>query len=349
MKWEIEVLSKSTSGLTRIHIFNLFKESKASKIPISLKVISEKKKVLIENECSGLVEFVSPKYGLEAVAGMEKTKMSLQSVIKNIKAGETHKVPMGLAFLGPMGTAKTFTATAFAGECGMTCLKFKNIYEKWVGASEGNLEKILNVADALGFVVIVIDEIDRSLTSRSEGDSGTSSRIFARLKDFMSDTSHRGRVIFLVLSNRPDKVDPDIFRAGRIDKKIPFFFPETPAERKLILEKMLQKNGIQYEVSNWEKISQQTEGYSGADLEAIAILASETSDENGHEKAQQEDLETAVEDYLPSRHEEMIEYMTLLAVFHCSSKRLLPEKLSKISPSELNQRLEFLRRQIGIL
>jgi SpoVK/Ycf46/Vps4 family AAA+-type ATPase len=253
---------------------------------------------------------------------------------------------MGLAFLGPMGTAKTFTATAFAGECGMTCLKFKNIYEKWVGASEGNLEKILNIADALGFVVIVIDEIDRSLTSRSEGDSGTSSRIFARLKDFMSDTSHRGRVIFLVLSNRPDKVDPDIFRAGRIDKKIPFFFPETPEERKLILEKMLQKNHIQYEVTNWEKVSQQTEGHSGADLEAIAILASEIADDSGHEKVQPEDLESAVEDYLPSRNEEMIEYMTLLAIFHCSSKRLLPDKLAKISPAELNQRLELLRMKL---
>ena len=173
------------------------------------------------------------------------------------REGKYSKVPMGIAFIGPMGTAKTFTATAFAGECGVACLKFRNIYERWVGASEGNLEKILDVVEALGPVVLIIDEIDRAMTgSRSEGDSGTSSRIYARLKEFMSETSHRGQIITLVMSNRPDRVDPDIFRAGRIDLKIPFFLPETQEEQEAILRKMAEKNGITLQVTDFSEVTE---------------------------------------------------------------------------------------------
>ena len=64
-------------------------------------------------------------------------------VVKNIKDGNYRRVPMGIFFVGPMGTGKTFIAEAFAGESGLTCLKLKNFRDKWVGSTEANLEKIL--------------------------------------------------------------------------------------------------------------------------------------------------------------------------------------------------------------
>ena len=101
----------------------------------------------------------------------------------------------------------------------MTCLTFKNFREKWVGSTEGNLEKILDLVDALGYVLLIIDEADRSLSS-GDNDGGTSSRVIARLKEFMSDTSHRGRVVILMMTNRPDKLDVDLKRPGRFDLKM---------------------------------------------------------------------------------------------------------------------------------
>lgn len=333
-------LAEATAGLMRLHLLHLFREAKGDGKPVRLADIAGRKKAIIEGECGGLVEMVSPAYGLDAVAGMEEAKRALRQVVQNVREGARARVPMGIAFIGPMGTAKTFTATAFAGECGMACLKFRNIYERWVGASEGNLEKVLDVVEALGPVVLVMDEIDRSMTGgRSEGDSGTSSRIYARLKEFMSDTSHRGRIILLVMSNRPDRVDPDIFRAGRIDLKVPFFLPETPEEQEAILRKMAEKNGVALQVADLSPVTERTKGASGADLEAVVLLAAQIADEQGRQAVTEEDLLAAAQDYIPTRDEGTIAYMTLLAVYYCSSRRLLPERFRGMSNEEIGRRL----------
>lgn len=78
---------------------------------------------------------------------------------------------------------------------------------------------------------MIIDEGDRAFGgSDEEGDGGTSSRVIALIKEFMSDTSNRGRILFLLMTNRPDKLDSDIKRAGRLDRKIPFLYSQTAAE-----------------------------------------------------------------------------------------------------------------------
>ena len=195
------------------------------------RLIARRKREILERECFGLVEFVEPAHGFEVVGGMDEVKKDLLVIAENIREGRTSRVPMGILFTGPMGTGKTFVAEAFAKECGLTTIKLKNFRSKWVGATEGNLEKILNVIQAIGQVVVIIDEGDRAFGSGDgEGDGGTSSRVIARIKEFMSDTSNRGRILFLVMTNRPDKLDVDLKRAGRLDRKIPFLYSQTPEE-----------------------------------------------------------------------------------------------------------------------
>ena len=165
-------------------------------------------------------------------------------IADSIRDGQIARVPMGILFTGPMGTGKTFVAEAFARECGLTTIKLKNFRSKWVGATEGNLEKILNVIRAIGQVVVIIDEGDRAFgNTDGEGDGGTSSRVIARIKEFMSDTSNRGRILFLVMTNRPDKLDVDLKRAGRLDRKIPFLYSQTPEEVENVARAFVRKNG----------------------------------------------------------------------------------------------------------
>src|SRR6185503_10594878 len=148
-----------------------------------------------ERECFGLVEFLTPSFGFEVVGGMEEVKKELTAIAESIREGRTSRVPMGILFTGPMGTGKTFVAEAFAKESGLTTIKLKNFRSKWVGATEGNLEKILTVIQAIGQVIVIVDEGDRAFGSTdSESDGGTSSRVIARIKEVMSDTSNRGRI-----------------------------------------------------------------------------------------------------------------------------------------------------------
>jgi SpoVK/Ycf46/Vps4 family AAA+-type ATPase len=317
------------------------------------RLIAQRKREIIERECFGLVEFVEPGHGFDVVGGMEEVKKDLLVIAESIREGRTARVPMGILFTGPMGTGKTFVAEAFAKECGLTTIKLKNFRSKWVGATEGNLEKILNVIRAIGQVVVIIDEGDRAFgNTDGEGDGGTSSRVIARIKEFMSDTSNRGRILFLVMTNRPDKLDVDLKRAGRLDRKIPFLYVQTPEEVELVASALIRKNKIKTDVDMAtirNGFSSKLVGYSNADIEAVLLLANDDAARaaGGDAPVSDENFLRAATDYFPSRDAELLEYMELLAVFETSSRRLLPAKYASITPEELDARLRQLRLVVG--
>ena len=313
------------------------------------RLIARRKREILERECFGLVEFVEPQFGFEVVGGMDEVKRDLLLVAESIREGRTARVPMGMLFTGPMGTGKTFVAEAFAKECGLTTIKLKNFRSKWVGATEGNLEKILGVVKAIGQVVVIVDEGDRAFgNTDGEGDGGTSSRVIARIKEFMSDTSNRGRILFLVMTNRPDKLDVDLKRAGRLDRKIPFLYSQTPEEVEAVARALVRKNKVRTEVDFAQirdGFGRKLVGYSNADVEAVILLANDDAAKAAGADAPvlAGNFLSAAADYFPSRDVELLEYMELLAVFEASSRRLLPAKYAGMAPEELDQRLRRLR------
>jgi SpoVK/Ycf46/Vps4 family AAA+-type ATPase len=359
-------LAALTSNLTREEVRELVAPTAAMPAPdASLpspierarketdRLIAKRKREILERECFGLVEFVEPSHGFEVVGGMEEVKKDLLVIAESIREGRTSRVPMGILFTGPMGTGKTFVAEAFAKECGLTTIKLKNFRSKWVGATEGNLEKILNVIRAIGQVVVIIDEGDRAFgNTDGEGDGGTSSRVIARIKEFMSDTSNRGRILFLVMTNRPDKLDVDLKRAGRLDRKIPFLYVQTAEEVELVANALLRKNKIKTDVdlvSIRDSFSSKLIGYSNADIEAVILMANDEAARESDSDAPvlASHFQQAAIDYFPSRDAELLEYMELLAVFESSSRRLLPAKYASLSPEDLDARLRHLRVIVG--
>ena len=314
-----EVLAKITAGLSLIQIRSLLKGASMAGEPVTFPLVAGRKKKIIEQECHGLVEFVAPGHDFSHVGGMARLKADLMQVADGVKKGHRHRVPMGMIFVGPMGTGKTFIAEAFAAESGLTCLKLKNFRDKWVGSTEANLERVLDLVDALGYVLLIIDEADRSLSAGSGSDGGVNSRVIARLKEFMSDTSHRGRVVILMMTNRPDKLDTDLKRPGRFDVKMPFFFPEEASERQLILEAQVRKNKLEMaEDIDFTTAVENTDGYSSAELESVLIAAANLAADDDQTTIGQEHLDQASADIIPSRDSRMLEYMEMLAVFELS-------------------------------
>lgn len=320
-----------------------------------LRLIGKRKREVIERECFGLIEFVEASHDFSVVGGIEEIKKDLASVAKNIREGRTARVPMGLLFTGPMGTGKTFVAEAFVKESGLTGIKLKNFRSKWVGSTESNLERILGVIHGIGNVIVILDEADRSFGSGGgddeSGDGGTGSRVVARIKEFMSDTANRGRVLFILMTNRPDKLDIDIKRAGRLDRKIPFLYPQTCDEVEQIIAAQVRKHKLTTAIEfprDRALVSEKIVGYSNADFEAIALLASDYAAETGPDAPiTAQHFQKAVADYLPSRDLEMLEYMELLAVFEASNRRMLPDKYARLSLDELQKRLAELKLRCG--
>ena len=307
-----------------------------------LQIIHSRKREMIEKECAGLIEFIEPSHGLESVGGHEHIKSELMAIAQTVKNGDTTLAPMGLLAVGPMGSGKTFVIKAFLKEAGLSAVALKNFRSKWVGSTEANLERVLATVKAMGPIAVIIDEGDRSFGSGGgeESDGGTSSRIIARLKEFMADTENRGRVLFVMMTNRPDKLDTDIKRPGRLDRKIPFFYCETPEERAQVLKAVLNRYGEPIAASEEDLITvcATLDGYSNADLEALALLAVGFARGTG-KTLDVPLLAQASADFMPPQEHDMIRFMELLAVSETSRRSMLPKRFSEMPISEIQTSL----------
>jgi transitional endoplasmic reticulum ATPase len=314
-----------------------------------LRIIHARKREIIEKECSGLISFMESKHGLEAVGGNEKLVAELMEIAKLIKSGNRKLAPMGLLCVGPMGAGKTFVVRALLKEAGLTGVALKNIRSKWNGATEANLERVLATVKAMGPIAVVIDESDRSFGGKdaADTDGGVSARVMARLKEFMSDTDNRGQVLFILMTNRPDRIETDLKRPGRLDRKVPFFYCETAAERCAVLKAILGrgKDGAGIDWTAAEAVCAKMGGYSNADIEAVALLALEFAARR-NVALTAELISEAFEDFITSREEDMIQLMELLAAQETSRRSLLPERFAKLGTTELNQMVAILRSKL---
>ena len=344
-----------TGGMTAEAIVKLVEPTKAvhSTDPDEdvLRLIQSRKRELIEKECAGLIEFVEPKHGLAAVGGAKQITAELMEIAKSLRAGDSKLSPMGLLAVGPMGAGKTFVLKAFLKEAGLSAVALKNFRSKWVGSTEKNLERVLATVKAMGPIAVLIDEGDRSFGNAGGdgGDDGTSSRVMARLKEFMSDTDNRGVVLFVLLTNRPDKLDTDIKRPGRMDRKIPFFYCDTPEERGAVAAAIIKRYdaGLECGVAELAGLCETLQGYSNADIEAMILLGFQFRERNPN-LSLLEALTAGRDDFMPPQERDMIEFMELLAVSETSRRSLLPPRFANMPIADIQTHLQEARaRALG--
>lgn len=320
-----EQFAATTAGLSRVNIEDIELRAAELKQPISRDLVRERKKEIVSSEFGDVIEIMEPAFGFEAIGGLEHVKrFMMDEVVNPIRVGRLTEVPMGIGFLGPPGTGKTAIMQAGARESGFNAvvLNLGKILGQYVGSSERNLEKALKAIDALRPVFVFIDEVDQAGIGRGQqGDSGVGNRLFKRLLEYISDTSHRGQVVFFMASNRPDLMDAALKRPGRLDAKIPFVVPED-TEREAIFKAIATKYGIGLKVPAWGEIVAKTKGYTGAEIESIVIKARRVAQKAGRSEVTLEDLQHAVWAIAPSTGE--IEFQTLLAIRECNDKDLLP-------------------------
>lgn len=204
------------------------------------------KKSLVEDEANGLVDFVESHRTLDDYHAPGALKDWLRQDIALWRAGQVRALPMGYLFCGPVGTGKTFLVECLAGEAGVPVVKLKNFRDRWVGSSEGNLEKIFRLIRALGRCIVFIDEADQSLGRRDAGssDSGLSGRLYSMIAQEMSDSGNRGRLMWILASSRPDLIEVDLKRPGRVDVKVPLLPTASVQESAALLNALLKRFDI---------------------------------------------------------------------------------------------------------
>jgi len=240
-------LAAALAGVTISSLESLVKVRHHEGKPLGDADLARIKKELVERDSAGLVEFIEAKRTLADYHGQEALKAWLRQDIALWRTGDLKALPMGYLLCGPVGTGKTFLVECLAGEAGVPVVKLKNFRDRWVGSSEGNLEKIFRLIRALGRCMVFIDEADQTLGKRDSGsgDSGLSGRIYSMIAQEMSDSGNRGRVLWLLASSRPDLIEVDLKRPGRIDVKVPLLPTSTEKESAQLIGLLARRYGLE--------------------------------------------------------------------------------------------------------
>jgi AAA+ superfamily predicted ATPase len=343
-------LGKLTAGIGLTDLEVLVRSAVESNRRLDRNYFRELKKRLIERQAQGMLEFVEPKWGLDTVVGHEAAKQRLLDDADLIRRGELETVPMGYLFCGPVGTGKSFLATCVAGSIGVPAVVLKNFRSKYVGESEGNLERVLGVLRSMGPVVVIVDEADAMLGDRDQGgDSGVGARIFGMIASQMGDTAYRGRIVWMLLTARPDLLPIDLKRQGRAEVHIPLFYPVDDAELRTMIRVLSKKSGTSVEEADIPMQIKNKGNLSGADIEGIVGRAYRTSLLAGSRTITKAALEQALASFMPSTQTLEREAQELAAIIECTDVEFLPaskqERMDKLGGREkLQERLTAIKQ-----
>jgi transitional endoplasmic reticulum ATPase len=227
----------------------------------------------------------SPDIPWTEIGGLEEVKRELQEAVEwplrypNLYKELGHTIPKGILLHGPSGTGKTMLAKAVAteSEANFISVKGPELISKWVGESERGIREVFRRARQASPCVIFFDEIDSIAPTRGGGMEGgggrhsSTERMVSQLLTEMDGIQEIHGVVVLAATNRVDMIDSALLRPGRFDKIVYVPKPDIRTRQK-ILEIHTKDKPLSQDV-DLRRIAELTEGFSGADVSAVANTA----------------------------------------------------------------------------
>lgn len=348
--YSLSELSKLTAGVSLTDLDMLVRSAIEGGRRLDPGYFKQLKKRLIERQAQGMLEFIEPKWNIDTVVGHAAIKQRLAQDAELIRRGHLDSAAMGYLVCGPVGTGKTFLAQCLAGSIGIPAVVLKNFRSKYVGETEGNLELVLGVLRSMGPTMVIVDEADAMLGDRESGggDSGVAGRVFGMIATQMGDTRYRGKIIWMLLTARPDLLPVDIKRQGRAEVHIPLFYPDDEAELRSMFAILARKMGATLQEANLPTSFKHKGNLSGADIEGILGRALRASLLQGAQQITAAALDTAIESFMPSTQTLERELQELAAIIECTDAEFLPaskrEKMQRLGGRDkMQERLTALK------
>jgi transitional endoplasmic reticulum ATPase len=239
--------------------------------------------VLQEMEPSALREvFVEvPNVTWNDIGGLSDVKQELQEAVEwplKYQSLFTHSdavPPKGILLYGPPGTGKTLIAKAAAheSEANFISIKGPELLSKWVGESEKGVREVFRKARGAAPCIVFFDEIDAIAPTRggAGSDSHVTERLISQLLTELDGLEILTNVVIIAATNRPDIIDPALLRPGRFDRLL--YVPPPDKESRVHVLKIHTKKKPLADDVKIDVLADQTEGYTGADIAALASAA----------------------------------------------------------------------------
>jgi hypothetical protein len=324
---KLDTLARQLSGATLGAVESMLKTKEHARQQLAPEDVGRLKKQIVERDANGLIEFVESRRTLDDFHGNEKVKEWLRQDIALWNSGDAAALPKGYLICGPVGTGKTFLMECVAGEAGVPVVKLKNFRDRWVGSTEGNLEKIFRLLEALGRCYVFVDEADQALGRRDSGasDSGVSGRVYSMLAEEMGSAANRGRIIWALASSRPDLIEVDLKRPGRIDVKIPLFPTATAEESFDLIKALCRARGIEIDAGHFADLESSlplllTPGAA----EALAVKVYRLARTQSEQPI--EALRACLANYRSPVPRDVLEHQIQLAIAEASDLDFVPER-----------------------
>lgn len=320
--------ARTTAGMPLAGIEALCRSASQTAEGLTRNRIREAKVEAIQRMARDLLEVSEPTSGFDAVAGLNGIKGYLRRMIPGIRGGRPD-MPQALLLQGVPGCGKSHLVQALAFELGWPLLEMRNIRNMYVGQSERNLEQVIRIVEQLQPALLFFDEIDQSLGQRStnsSGDSGTSERMLARVFSWLGSLAHRGKLLFVGATNRPDLLDPALL--DRFGVSLPFLKPgrQELCELVPLLLKRFERQTANLAPQTMADLLEplQPTGRSVQEIILAAGLVADQRTDNVGSPISADDLKTAANNHIPRDDAEEMEYIGLLSLSMSGSQTVLP-------------------------
>jgi SpoVK/Ycf46/Vps4 family AAA+-type ATPase len=266
------------SGITTLDARRLIRQAIVDDGAISdkdVKRVQEAKYELFSKD--GVIHYEADTASFADVAGLANLKKWLKMREKALlETKPDQDPPKGILLLGVQGSGKSLAAKAVAGQFKLPLLRLDMaaLYNKYIGETEKNLRRALEVANVMTPCVVWIDEIEKAL-SQNNNDDGVSTRLLGTLLTWMAESNEGSFIV--ATSNDIESLPPELIRKGRLDE---IFFVDLPDRdvRKEIFRIHLTKRNLNTELFDLDKLAVNSAEFSGAEIEQAVISAIYSAD-----------------------------------------------------------------------
>lgn len=292
----------ATIGLTLQEAENAFAKSMVSAGKLDVALIGAEKKRVISG-VPGLTWYDPDPRGLDGIGGLDALKSWLCSrkVAFSAKARAFGlPSPKGLVLVGPPGTGKSLTAKCIATAFGVPLIRVDlgGAKSKYVGESEQNIRRALEIAEACAPCVLWCDEIEKALAGATgqQGDGGVSTDQLGTLLSFMQET--KAPIFVVATANDVSSLPPELLRKGRFDE---IFFVDLPnaSEREACVKVTLATYGRDVSTVDCTEVARATAGFTGAEIAALVPDALFTAYADNERALTTSDLTNAASNTVP--------------------------------------------------